>query len=227
MQQLQMWAVPHSHPALLPLIGCFGFKWKTNLYTWYKEKIVWAWWSTARGVTKSRIRLSDWHFAFSPRRPSPGPHTPARVRVTAGVCRAREGVCALPFLTRRKVTRYKCHCVSFFQLTIYLKHGSRWRHTDLPGYYNGSRCSAAQSCLTLSDPVDCNPSGSSVHGISQARIPEWDPVSFSRGSSWPWDWTCVSCISCIGRWFLYHSATRGLQSMGSQSAGHSWATEHL
>ena len=30
-----------------------------------------------------------------------------------------------------------------------------------------------QSCPTLSDPVDCNPSGSSVHGVIQARIPEW------------------------------------------------------
>ena len=115
------------------------------IYTLGIKKIVWAWWATARGVTKSRIRLSDWHFAFSPQRPSPRPHTPACVRVTVGVCCAREGVCALSFLTWRKVTCYKCHCVSFFQLTIYLKHGSRWRHTDLPGYYNGSRCSAAQS----------------------------------------------------------------------------------
>ena len=30
-----------------------------------------------------------------------------------------------------------------------------------------------QSCLTLSDPVDCSPPGSSVHGILQARIVEW------------------------------------------------------
>ena len=30
-----------------------------------------------------------------------------------------------------------------------------------------------QSCLTLSDPTDCNPPGSSVHGIYQARILEW------------------------------------------------------
>ena len=28
-------------------------------------------------------------------------------------------------------------------------------------------------CLTLSDPMDCSPPGSSIHGISQARIPEW------------------------------------------------------
>ena len=37
---------------------------------------------------------------------------------------------------------------------------------------------------------------------------EWVAISFSRGSSRPRDWTCVSCISCIGRWILYHWATR-------------------
>ena len=33
--------------------------------------------------------------------------------------------------------------------------------------------SLAQSCLTLCDPMDCSPPGSSIHGISQARILEW------------------------------------------------------
>ena len=40
-----------------------------------------------------------------------------------------------------------------------------------------------QSCLTLCDPVDCSPPGSSVHGILQARVLEWVAISFSRGSS--------------------------------------------
>ena len=40
-----------------------------------------------------------------------------------------------------------------------------------------------QLCLTLCDPMDCSPMGSSAHGISQARILEWVAVSFSRGSS--------------------------------------------
>ena len=43
----------------------------------------------------------------------------------------------------------------------------------------------AQLCLTLCDPMDCGPSGSSVHGILQARMLEWLAISFSRGSSWP------------------------------------------
>ena len=43
-------------------------------------------------------------------------------------------------------------------------------------------CSVFQSCLTLCDPVDCSPPGSSIHGILQARILEWIAISFSRGS---------------------------------------------
>ena len=37
-----------------------------------------------------------------------------------------------------------------------------------------SESEVAQSCPTLSDPVDCSPPGSSVHGIFQARVLEWD-----------------------------------------------------
>ena len=40
-----------------------------------------------------------------------------------------------------------------------------------------------QSCLTLYDPMDCSLTGSSVHGIFQARVLEWVAISFSRGSS--------------------------------------------
>ena len=41
-------------------------------------------------------------------------------------------------------------------------------------------CLVAQLCLTLCDPRDCSPPGSSVHGIVQARILEWVTISFSR-----------------------------------------------
>ena len=53
--------------------------------------------------------------------------------------------------------------------------------------------------LTLCDPVDCSPPGSSIHGILQARILEWVAISFSRGSSRPRDQTWVSHI--LGRRF--------------------------
>ena len=39
------------------------------------------------------------------------------------------------------------------------------------------------SCLTLCESMDCSPPGSSVHGVSQARILEWVAISFYRGSS--------------------------------------------
>ena len=57
-----------------------------------------------------------------------------------------------------------------------------------------------QSCLTLCDPKDGSPPGSSVHGILQARMLEWVPISFSRGSSQPRDRTRVSCFA--GRRFI-------------------------
>ena len=47
----------------------------------------------------------------------------------------------------------------------------------------------AQLCLTLFDPMDCSPPGSSVHGTLQAKILEWVAIPFSRGSSQPRDWT--------------------------------------
>jgi len=63
----------------------------------------------------------------------------------------------------------------------------------------------AQLCLTLCDPMDCSPPGSSVYGIFQAKILEWVASFSSRGSSWPKDWTQVSHI--VG-WFFTIWATR-------------------
>ena len=47
------------------------------------------------------------------------------------------------------------------------------------------RAKSLQSCLTLWNPTDCSPPGSSVHGILQARTLEWVAVPSSRGSSQP------------------------------------------
>ena len=44
-------------------------------------------------------------------------------------------------------------------------------------------------------PKNCSPPGSSVHGISQARVLDWVAVSFSSGSSQPRDGTCISCLA--------------------------------
>ena len=42
-----------------------------------------------------------------------------------------------------------------------------------------SESEVAQSCRTPSDPMDCSPPGSSVHGIFQARVLEWSAIAFS------------------------------------------------
>ena len=74
----------------------------------------------------------------------------------------------------------------------------RWQPTrlpcpwDSPGKNTGVGChfllqcmkvksesQVAQSCLTLSDPLDCSPPGSSVHGVFQARVLEWGAIAFS------------------------------------------------
>ena len=52
-----------------------------------------------------------------------------------------------------------------------------------------------QSCLTLHDHMNCSLSGSSVHGILQARILEWVAMLSSRGSSWPRGRTRISYCS--------------------------------
>ena len=46
-----------------------------------------------------------------------------------------------------------------------------------------SESEVAQSCLTLRDPMDCSPLGSSIHGIFQARVLEWGAIAFSIGRS--------------------------------------------
>ena len=56
-------------------------------------------------------------------------------------------------------------------------------------------CLVAKSCPTLCDPMECSPPGSSVHGISQARIWEWVATSCSKGSSQPRGQTWISCIA--------------------------------
>ena len=91
-----------------------------------------------------------------------------------------------------------------------------WRKPETWGQDGGemllrdarSVCLVAQSCPTLCDPMDCSPLGFSVHGIFQARIPLWVATAFSRVTSWPRDWTC---ISCTGRQILYKLTTREAQ----------------
>ena len=67
----------------------------------------------------------------------------------------------------------------------------------------------ARSCLTLWDPMDRSPPGSSVHGVLQARILEWVAMPSSRGSSWPRGRTWVSCTG--GRFFTTWATREALR----------------
>ena len=88
-------------------------------------------------------------------------------------------------------------------------------------------CTVAQSCLTLCDPMDCNPLGSSIHGVFQSRMLEWIAISSSRGSFWPSDPTCISGVFCIDRWILYHWATWEALSLPIVTKNYSFCRKHL
>ena len=75
----------------------------------------------------------------------------------------------------------------------------KWARWETSGQFRHLKVLVAQSCPTLCNSMDCSLPGSSVHGILQARILEWIAIPFSQGSSWPRDWTRVSCIA--GRFF--------------------------
>ena len=77
-------------------------------------------------------------------------------------------------------------------------------------YHLMHACSIAQLCPTLWDPMDCSPPGSSVHGISQARILEWVSISFPRKSPQPREWTFV-------RQVLYRSSTWEVHEISPQA----------
>ena len=64
-----------------------------------------------------------------------------------------------------------------------------------------------QLCLTLCDPMDCSPPGFSVQEIVQARMLEWVPISFCRGSSQTRNQTQVFRIA--GRLFFYCLSHQG------------------
>ena len=77
-------------------------------------------------------------------------------------------------------TQFQCVCV-FIPM-----------HVCLLSHFSSIHC----------NPMNCSPPGSSVHGILQARIPQWVAVPSSRGSFWLRDWTHVSCGFCIAGGFF-------------------------
>ena len=82
------------------------------------------------------------------------------------------------FLGPQRVFRYAPNC-----------HGSQARFSPT------LKVLVTRLCLTVCDPMECSPPGSSVHGILQAKILEWVAIPFSRGSCWVRGQTRVSRVA--------------------------------
>ena len=92
-----------------------------------------------------------------------------------------------------------------FTLLVELQIGALWKTVwrflrklkiELPWKKKKSVSCSVVSQLFVLQSMDCNPPGSSFHGILQANILEWVANPFSRGSSWLRNQTQVSCIAC-------------------------------
>ena len=125
------------------------------------------------------------------------------------------------------------HClqISFPVASWLLQRQSKGRK---PGSKEERACSfaIAQSCPTLRSPRACNPPGSTVRSIFQAKILEWVPISSSSRSSWPRDWTHSSYIA--GRFFTTEPPGESIENRGlynvilhrstASSPGSSWSS---
>ena len=107
---------------------------------------------------------------------------------------------------------YVCFWVLCFVQLIYMS--VCWYHIIL--IMCMCMCICAQSCLALCNRMDYSPPGSSVHGVSQARILELVAISSFRGSSQSNDGIRISCISCIGKRILHHYTTWEALNKGEQ-----------
>ena len=86
------------------------------------------------------------------------------------------------WVTESDMTKHTCACahthslsLSEFEKCRHLRPQPRILHVCI-------HAQLLQSCLTLSNTMNCSPPGAFVHGILQARILEWVAISFSRGS---------------------------------------------
>ena len=103
----------------------------------------------------------------------------------------------LNFLIRKIISACKYICCYVASVVSDSVQPHRWKPTRLPHPWDSlgkntgvgrhfllqcvkvkSESEVAQSCLTLSNPMDCSPPGSSIHGIFQARVLEWSCILF-------------------------------------------------
>ena len=71
-------------------------------------------------------------------------------------------------------------CLNAFSIMLGGTEGNSKISVLLNKYTYAAAAKSLQSCLTLCDPRDGSPPGSSVHGILQARVLEWGAIAFSK-----------------------------------------------
>ena len=85
-------------------------------------------------------------------------------------CISRVRLCATPQMAAQQAP-----------LSLGFSRQEHWSGLPFPSPMHASESEIAQLCPTLSNPMDCSPPGSSIHGIFQARVLEWGAIAFSEG----------------------------------------------
>ena len=142
-----------------------------------------AWQAAVHGVTKSRTLLSDFTFTFHFHALEKEMATHSSVLAWRLLGMGEPG--GLPSIGRTEsdtteVTQQQQHDSYFNTLCFYSPRQTKDHQVNL-NQESESESEVAQLCPTLCDPMDCSLSGSSVHGIFQARVLEWIAISFSNG----------------------------------------------
>ena len=130
-----------------------------------------AWRAAIHGVAKSWSRLSDWSdliwYVYKP-----------HLFIHSFIDGYLVYFHLLPILNN--VAMHTDFCLSPWFQIFWIYTQNSWKKVKVL---------VSQLCPTVWDSMDNSPPGSSVHGVLQARILEWAAIPFSRGSSWPRDWT--------------------------------------
>ena len=149
-----------------------------------------AWWATVHGVTKSRTRLSDFPFTFHFHALEKEMATHSSVLAWKIPGMGEPG--GLPSMGSHRVRHDWSDLAACFlycdKLPSYPNFDFELFCTRIVTAATAHFCSqlrdilkvlVTQSCPTPSDPMDCSPPGSPIHGILQARVLEWVTIAFS------------------------------------------------
>ena len=199
-----------------------------------KENIKWhlgqLWWMILTSTLKWRQRFGDMRPEPVERRWGDKVNGDQNRKVTRATCSlwstSKHVLADADFSRQKKMCEEKCHCLWGIEALI-----SKLK-TVAPEKETGSHQSSLQKvvlCLRKVKKWKCQSlfvspwtvaqPGSSVHGILQARTLEWVVIPFSRGSSWPRDWTRAACIA--GRFFTIWATREALGGQPISRRGYS------